>query len=250
MLGEMIECSICFTIIVEPIRIKCSHLFCLDCIEKLVTNNDDPKCPMDRLSFNFEDDIKYDDQVLLQNFLHYPNECKQKIETILHWRKSRKSLKEFRVAYGNLHEYLSGENNNKHRWTAYADILKCDDKKTAILNDFKYKSNLFALADLEAEKKLLEESNYDIDIDTTQVIDKVTFKLHPTFSPCNVYVQDAPFEIVRYGWGAFNITIVIEFHEYLNIPSLELEHFLEFDKDKSENYKQIYVDVDKILANK
>jgi hypothetical protein len=245
----MIECSICFTIIVEPVRIKCSHLFCLECLERLITNDDVIKCPMDRLCFDYEHDIKYDDSVLLKNFRNYPNECKQKIEKVLHSRTAKMSLREFRVAYGNLHEYLPEEGGNKHKWTAYATVLKADDKKKTILDDFKYKSNLFALANFEAEQKILEESESlynDMAVDATTVIKKVTFKLHPTFSPNNVYVQQSPYEIVRYGWGAFNITIAIEFYEHLGIPEMELDHFLNFDQDKSENYKQIYVDVDKL----
>jgi hypothetical protein len=253
MQGEMIECSICFTIIVEPIRIKCSHLFCLECLERLITNNDDIKCPMDRMSFDYEQDIKYDEAVLLKNFMNFPNECKHKIETILHCRTAKRSMREFRVAYGNLHEYLPQEGNNRHKWTAYATVLKADDKKKSILDNFKYNSNLFALANLEAEQKILEESESlynDMVLDPQAIIKKVTFKLHPTFNPSNVYVQQAPYEIVRYGWGAFNITLQIEFQESLDMPDIELDHFLNFDEDKCENYKQIYVNVDKLIGHR
>ena len=37
----------------------------------------------------------------------------------------------------------------------------------------------------------------------------VTYKLHPTFSPNSVTVQEAPFAITRLGWGEFDIAVEI-----------------------------------------
>ena len=90
MLEEIVECSICFAIIVEPIRIKCSHIFCLDCIERLLTNNEEVKCPMDRLEFDYLKDLKYDESVLFKNFRLNSEECKRVISRVISNREKKK----------------------------------------------------------------------------------------------------------------------------------------------------------------
>jgi hypothetical protein len=247
MQDDMVECSICFTLVVEPIRIRCSHLYCLDCVEKLIINNEDIKCPMDRISFNFEQDLKYDSSVLFKNLSSFPEETKQRIENILHWRRSQSSTKEVVIAYGNVHEYQPQQATNKHKWTAFVEITNCHSKKRQVLDEFKRQSlDLFALANVDVHDLETSGSSSDGIYDSSSIIKNVTFKLHPTFAPNNIIVQQAPFQIVRYGWGAFNMTMVIEFQEHLNIPSVEVDHFLCFDKDRSETFKQIYLNVDKM----
>lgn len=245
---EMIECSICFMIIVEPIRISCSHIFCLDCIERLLTSNDETKCPMDRKEFDFRNDLKYDESVFIHNYKHFPSECKNVIDNIISYREKKKNLKEYRLAYGNNHEYIPSDTNNNHKWVAYISLKDCDKTKKTILDNFKYKSNLFWITNLFDDKlRALENYNKNIEnleIDVNKIIKKVTYKLHPTFNPSCVFVQEGPFEITRYGWGAFNITLQVEFQDYLNIPSMELDHFLCFEKPSSENYKQIFINVE------
>jgi transcription initiation factor IIF auxiliary subunit len=248
---EVIECSICFVIIVEPIRISCSHLYCLDCIERLLTGvDDDIRCPMDRKAFDYRTDIKYDESVFIRNYNLQPNECKKVIDSILSNRLDKKNLKEYRIAYGNLHEYIPSENNNNHKWVAFAYLKECDLTKKNLLDGFKYRFNLFWITNsfdeklkaLEENKKLIE----DLEIDQNRIIKRVTYKLHPTFNPSCVFVQESPFEITRYGWGAFNITLNVEFQDNLNIQNLELDHFICFEKPSSENYKQIFIDVDNL----
>jgi transcription initiation factor IIF auxiliary subunit len=247
---EMIECSICFAIIVEPIRISCSHIFCLDCIERLLTNNDEIRCPMDRKEFDYRTDLKYDESVFLHNYKYFPTDCKNVIDNVISHRETKKNLKEYRLEYGNHHEYIPSESNNNHKWVAYVGLKDCDKTKKDILDGFKYRSNLFWITNSFDEKlKALEENNRNIEnmeIETNMIIKKVTYKLHPTFNPSCVFVQEGPFEITRYGWGAFNITLNIEFHDSLNIPSMELDHFLNFEKPSCENYKQIFINVENL----
>ena len=106
MFEEIVECSICFSIIVEPIRIKCSHIFCLECIERLLTNNEEVKCPMDRTEFDYLKDLKYDETILFKNFRLNPCECKKVVTRIMNSRDQKKFLKEFRLVYGNYHEFI------------------------------------------------------------------------------------------------------------------------------------------------
>ena len=42
------DCSICFTIMVEPIKLECNHRFCIQCISKLFVDPINRKCPICR----------------------------------------------------------------------------------------------------------------------------------------------------------------------------------------------------------
>jgi transcription initiation factor IIF auxiliary subunit len=205
---------------------------------------------MDRKEFNYRTDIKYDESIFIHNYNLNPNECRKVIDNILTHRLNKKNLKEYRLAYGNLHEFIPSENNNNHKWIAYACLKDCDLTKKHILDGFKYRSNLFWITNsFDAKLRALEENDRNIEnleIDANRIIKRVTYKLHPTFNPASVFVQESPFEITRYGWGAFNITLNVEFQENLNIPNMELDHFLCFEKPSSENYKQIYINVDNL----
>ena len=56
-------------------------------------------------------------------------------------------------------------------------------------------------------------------------IKSVSFRLHPTFSPRDVLVEKAPFEIERVGWGVFNIEIQVTL---TNGKQKQLAHCLSF----------------------
>eukprot|EP00466_Bigelowiella_natans_P019793 jgi/Bigna1/48995/estExt_Genewise1.C_370062 len=65
-----------------------------------------------------------------------------------------------------------------------------------------------------------------------QVADKVTYFLHPTFSPNKVTVSAAEsknFELSRIGWGTFEITAQIHWKPSLNLRPILVSHNLDFN---------------------
>merc|ERR1712185_416406 len=46
----------------------------------------------------------------------------------------------------------------------------------------------------------------------------------------------APFEITRVGWGYFPITVIVTWHPFLEMESLEIEHELCFDDDGNSSF--------------
>jgi len=63
-----------------------------------------------------------------------------------------------------------------------------------------------------------------------RVVEKVEFRLHPTFQPSKITVRKAPFELQRIGWGVFEIGIKVHFLPALNLPVVEDEVMLSFNR--------------------
>jgi len=71
------------------------------------------------------------------------------------------------------------------------------------------------------EKK--EESKYEIE--------KVEFRLHPTFQPAAIVVEEEPFELERVGWGTFKVQVIVHWD---NGKKSILKHHLSFSQPKTE----------------
>ena len=71
------------------------------------------------------------------------------------------------------------------------------------------------------------EENEHVD----KYIKKLIIELHPTFKPKTIEFTKGPFELVRLGWGTFNIPIKIYWKDHLNKEVTEIEHYLSFEDD-------------------
>ena len=103
-----------------------------------------------------------------------------------------------RLVIGNLHEDITGINNNTHRWTMFVK----QKGPTPIPSS-----------------------------SSSLLIKHVEFQLHPTFVPPSITVAEPPFSISRLGWGVFNITVIVEF---TNGQLETFVHKLSFEKSKKQ----------------
>lgn len=249
--SETFECSICMSLMVEPIRISCSHLFCLSCLERLILD-DNCKCPMDRIKFDFSSDLKFDEEVFKKNFENHNQEFKEKAEKIVKERIATTGSNELHLHFGNTHELLSTADDNQHRWGVFVEVKKSSGKITEVLSKLRKACNLDKIIEKsniskqEDDKEGLSSEIEDFEILDHHIIKKVTFMLHPTFTPSTVYRTNAPFSLTRIGWGVFNIQIRVEFQDYLNLPKLSLDHFLSFSRNVTSSTKSILVNMDKV----
>ena len=65
-------------------------------------------------------------------------------------------------------------------------------------------------------------------------INSVTFGLHSTFQPNVVKLEKAPFEIVRQGWGSFDVRVEVETSDG---KTHKFVHTLTLDKDSSKTHE-------------
>ena len=81
-----------------------------------------------------------------------------------------------KIVFGNEYKYLEGSfDKNVHSWKVY---VKLEDIPSGV-----------------------KESD---------LIEKVKFKLHPTFNPPEVVKDKPPYLVSRLGWGTFNIEIEVD----------------------------------------
>ena len=83
--------------------------------------------------------------------------------------------------------------------------------------------------------------------DMENYVEKIKFKLHPSFSPSKIIIKKYPFSVERKGWGIFNIPIKI-YWKYNFIEPTKLDHFLSFDGEGEQ--KLFTITVDKELIKK
>lgn len=246
---ESVECSICFVMMVEPIRIKCGHLYCLTCVERLALSPS-PCCPMDRKTFDVENDLKFDLGVQKANMIANRGEFDEIATGVVNYRLSKSHCTEMSLTFGNSHTLLPTDDDNRHKWTAFVSVQKLENRIENILNGLRSDAGLESLLNLEEASMKTRHAYNSINFDNIsaeKVVKRVTFKLHPSFTPNNIDIERGPYKLTRIGWAECNVSMIVEFHDYLNIESMELDHYLSFKNNLSQSSKKIYVDVQKAL---
>ena len=119
------ECPICLSIILEPIRIKCSHVLCLNCLEKLLIKGKF-QCPLDRKPFDMNKDLTFDNETLKK--CQKDKDFEKHALELLKARNKEINNLELVIKFGNEHKEMSGADQNKHRWEAFVTIEKTEPK--------------------------------------------------------------------------------------------------------------------------
>lgn len=249
------DCPICLFIISEPIRLNCTHIICLGCLEKLLISLS-KKCPLCRNGFQ-EANITFDNQFFRKTFLSSPDQLLDRLEKIYLDRLGKKGFLELSIAYGNEHEFVETEPSCKHKWKVFARLEKSNGSLKSYLDKFKLNaySNLYfeqvqnqdnlklkKVLNLMIQKDEKEAEFNNINTEEIDIIKKVTFSLHPTFNPSEVTIEQKPFEIQRKGWGTFNIPICIEFKDNLKIQTLNVDVDLCFNRPIQKKLQPIWIE--------
>jgi len=204
-------CAICLLLLVEPIRTECNHNFCFYCFEEMKDSHlwsQTFKCPLCRESLDKEKINEIDLNLEAKIIELFPKEYLEKFKALEKSKKLNSSLFKIRIIFGNTHSLIIEGNNknddNRHKWKMF---LKLEGIK-----------------------------------DEGKFIEKVEFKLHPTFTDNLIEMKKAPFEFSRIGWGIFNIPIKIVRKPLLNLEPTELSHFFSFEQNIKSDVKIIKID--------
>jgi len=194
------ECPLCLSLLYEPVGFHCGHVFCKFCIERWMSSNGQlSQCPCCRTSLGATIALNHIGQLItLRTVLQtlFESQYKQRGVEVERERAEFRSTRVIRKRFfiGNEHELVQDRSDqNVHKWTMFVRM----------------------------------------DGDIEQYIESVEFKLHPTFRPPNIILTAAPFQLTRYGWGYFTITVKLNFKQYLNKPPFLLNHTLSFDGNGS-----------------
>jgi hypothetical protein len=217
-----VTCAICISLIVEPVVTECKHLFCYICLEELMemtSNEVELKCPMCRKNFNNKFKLKIDIEIQDKIKKAHPKEYESRQKVITEYRKKTKDVFKLRLLYGNTHKLVENpkksrtadNTTNKHKWCMF--VKTCD-------------------------------------YDTSKLVRKVVYGLHPTFGATEIEVKEAPFELSRVGWGSFEIPIKIYFQSWMKLKPLELTHELSFNGEGETKVQIVQLDGALIEKNK
>eukprot|EP01006_Ploeotia_vitrea_P001159 TRINITY_DN104315_c0_g1_i1.p1 TRINITY_DN104315_c0_g1~~TRINITY_DN104315_c0_g1_i1.p1 ORF type:complete len:229 (-),score=84.17 TRINITY_DN104315_c0_g1_i1:50-736(-) len=113
---------------------------------------------------------------------------------------------------------------------AYVKVKSRRLKDTIVAKPFIYGTAAFSLP----HKERTEERTHRWYVyvrgveheDLSYFIKKVTFQLHPSLKNPVQTVEKAPFQIMEYGWGEFEILIKVHFHDTRQ-PAITLSHHLQ-----------------------
>lgn len=203
-------CAICLLVIVEPIKTECNHYFCFFCFEEMKDSNLDHltlKCPLCRVKLNREKQYEIDTNLDKKIKELFPKEYIEKYKILEYNKKLNSSLFKIRITYGNRHRLIEDDDDeirNNHEWKMFVKLDGIFD-----------------------EKKFIE---------------KVEFRLHPTFRDNLIVVENPPYSFARIGWGVFLIPIKIYWKDCLNLEPMEFSHFLCFNRDIKSDVKIIKID--------
>eukprot|EP00164_Ancoracysta_twista_P000898 GFYU01001183.1.p1 GENE.GFYU01001183.1~~GFYU01001183.1.p1 ORF type:complete len:253 (-),score=28.54 GFYU01001183.1:141-899(-) len=199
--SEEFECSLCYSIFLDPVRTTCGHVFCRTCIRRCLFQREAcPLCRDDLTGFN-PDTARVDHHLATETEARFGAELMQRRREE---ERRLNSMLTLRFKYGNRHKAVSTRSRNTHKWTAYLELV------TASLG--------------HAGETSQDPSSY---------IERVDFHLHPTFSPPTVSVTEAPFKLTRLGWGTFEVDIEVHFKSFVRRESLSFSHHLSFEADDS-----------------
>jgi hypothetical protein len=245
--GTDYDCPVCMTLMVEPISVKCKHVICLTCTEKIAIE-EQPKCPFCRVEFDFTKDLSFNSELFRNSLINHAKDFMKIAEKILDERYKNKGNIEYLISYGNQHKILQDQNGeNKHEWTAFVKLRKGNNNLKRSIDKLKSKANLEIYFEKYQNIELKEKDERSVLLNDSQVIKQVTFFLHPTFNPSKIVISKAPFEVRRIGWGTFNIPIKVEFIEKLNIEPLELNFELSFTRSLNEQFRTFNINIDKLV---
>ena len=122
------ECPICMTLLAEPVKLPCNHIFCLVCQKKVMKNGN--SCPMCRQTFDKLFVPQVDKQMQSEISAEFTSEFelqKKALKEQKEWRGDRKVVS---FSFGNTHEDVKDPKpansdktmTNKHRWTMFVSL--------------------------------------------------------------------------------------------------------------------------------
>jgi len=173
-------CTICMRLLYEPMTLECSHNYCKLCLLQLLRSTTNTKqCPMCRLELNdFDMDTASVNKVLRK-------EVREKYPEIYKARRT---------------EHREDMEDEKNKFIKKLIVGNdCETHKKTKDQEWK-KWTFYVIMEDEADN-------------IGEFVEKIEVNLHPTFQPSKLTFLKPPFEIVRTGWGTFEINFTVYFTE-------------------------------------
>ena len=204
-----LTCPVCFSFIAEPSITPCEHLYCVDCIHKVIEVKS--SCPLCRTAIpeDYLPDIASD----LQDFAaeKYPDEFNHRKSELIKQKIWFANKMPIVFEYGNTWRRVKNAKVGRHGYLL-------DNSWTMFVNP---------VVDSDPTKKL---------------VNKFTYRLHPTYKDPVMNVNEAPFSLTMLAYGSFHVEVTVNWHRALEMPDTKWIHLLRFSEGGSKTNKTVYFD--------
>lgn len=186
-------CSICWSLLVKPIRFDCEHNFCYHCIYFWIEKEEEGiKCPKCRKFYPITTELKEDKALIKKLQTLYKKKYTEREEAVAKLIKEEERTGKIKFLYGN---YLHKSEANKIKTQEWRFFLKPADPKIEI-------------------KKFIE---------------KIEVNLDPAYGAKPIPLTNVPFEIRINSTTELDITFKIIWEKWLNRDPMSFIYYVTFN---------------------
>lgn len=192
-ISEEYICSICWNLLVRPIKFDCEHNFCHHCIFYWLEKEEEGiKCPKCRKFYPITVELK-EDKALTSKILNlYKKKYIEREECINRFIKEEEKTGKIRFLYGN---YLHKSESGKAKMQEWRFFLKTADPK----------------------------------VDIKKFVEKIEVNLDPAYGAKPIPIASAPFEIKITSTTELDITFKIHWDKWLKREPTSFIYYVTFN---------------------
>lgn len=186
-------CSICWNLLVKPIKFTCEHNFCYHCIFFWMEKEEEGiKCPKCRKFYPITTELKEDKNLINKLMSLYKKKYVERDEIVTKLIKEEEKTGKVKFLYGN---YLHKNEGGKSKIQEWRFFLKCADPK----------------------------------IDIKKYVEKVEVNLDPAYGAKPIPLSNAPFEIKITSTTELDITFKVIWEKSLNRDPMSFIYYVSFN---------------------
>ena len=192
-INEQHICSICWNLLVRPIKFDCEHNYCYHCIYYWMEKEEEGiKCPKCRKFYPITIELREDKTLISQLSSLYKKKYAEREECINKFIKEEEKVAKVRLLYGN---YLHKVENGKNKVQEWRFFVKLADPK----------------------------------LDIKKYVEKVEVNLDPAYGAKPIPLTNVPFEIKVTSTTELDITFKIFWEKWLNKEPVSFIYYVAFN---------------------
>ena len=192
-INEEYICSICWNLLVRPIKFDCEHNFCHHCIYYWLEKEEEGiKCPKCRKFYPITVELKEDKPLFTKLINLYKKKYIEREECVNKFIKDEEKVGKLRFLYGN---YMFKNEVGKSKIQEWRFFLKLSDPK----------------------------------IDIKKFVEKIEVNLDPAYGAKAIVINNVPFEIKITSTTELDITFKVFWEKWLNKDPLSFIYFVTFN---------------------
>lgn len=186
-------CSICWSLLLRPIKFECQHHFCYHCIYYWLEKEEEGiKCPKCRKFYPITVELKEDKTLINKLMSLYKKKYVEREEIINKFIKDEENTGKIKFLYGNYLHKTEGPKSKGQEWRFF---LRMADQK----------------------------------MDIKKYVEKVEVNLDPAYGAKSISINNSPFEIKVASTTELDITFKVFWEKWLNKDPVSFIYYVTFN---------------------